>query len=74
MVEGAARWIFGKADRSGRIGLGVAIDEERGLACCGKAGRQIHGRSCFSYSAFLVGNRDDSGHGTPAIRESSKGG
>src|SRR5215467_2543709 len=64
MVERAARGILGEADGGGAVGLGVAIHEKRGLTCRGETGREIHRRSCLSYPALLVGNRDDSGHET----------
>src|SRR5690242_10564607 len=72
MVEGAAGRIFGEADGSGCIGLRVAIHEERRLAGCGETGREIHGCRCLSYPTFLVGNRDDSCHGTPASENLAK--
>lgn len=74
MVEGASRRVFGETDRRSGVGLGVAIDEEGGLPCCGETSREIHRRGCFSYSAFLVGNGDDSHHGAPGSEKSNKGG
>jgi hypothetical protein len=31
----------------------------------GETGRQIYGGGCFAYSAFLVGDSDDSSHSDP---------
>jgi hypothetical protein len=38
VIEGLSRRIFCKSDSSGRVGLRIAIDEERGLPSGGKAG------------------------------------
>ena len=69
MIEGAARGIFSEADGGRRIGLGIAINDEGGLAGCCQTGREIHRRSCLSYPALLVGNRDDSGQANPPDSE-----
>ena len=73
MVERAPRGIFRKTNGGRGISLGIAIDEERRLFGSGKARGEIDGRGCLSYSTLLIGNRDDSRHGTPAKRKSSKG-
>src|SRR5439155_13578800 len=52
--------IFRKADRRGRIGLGIAIDEKGGLLGGGETCGEVDGRGCLSDSTFLVGDRDDS--------------
>src|SRR5690242_7884353 len=74
MVERSARRIFGETDSCRGIGLGIAIDKKGGLPGVGEAGREIDSRRCFSYATLLIGNRDDSGHGTPASENLAKDG
>src|SRR5207249_1666846 len=69
MIEGATRRIFCEANGGGRVGLGIAINDEGGLAGCCQTGRKIHRRSCLSYPTLLVGNRDDSGQADPPNSE-----
>ena len=66
VIECAPRGILREADGSGAIRLRVAVDEECRLLGGGEASGEIDGGSCLSDSPFLVGNRDDSRHGTPA--------
>jgi hypothetical protein len=59
VIKGPAGRILLETDCGGCIGLGIAIHQQCGLICRGKACSEIHCRGGFAYSAFLVGNGDD---------------
>src|SRR5713226_2276962 len=65
MIESAPGGIFLETDGGRGVGLGIAIDQERGLIGGREASGQIHSRGCFADAALLVGYRDDSRHRPP---------
>ncbi len=73
MIEGPAGRIFREADGGGRIGLGIAIHEKGRLFGASKAGGEIYSRGCFTHSALLICDRNDSSQIIPRQRKSSKG-
>ena len=72
MVESSAGRILGETVGCRRIGLGVTIDEERGLFSGSEASGQIHRGCSLSNSPLLVCNRDYSSQSFPRQRKSSK--
>jgi len=63
VVEGAARGIFGEAEASRGVGLGVAIYDQSPHVAIGQCSAQIDGSSGLSHAALLIGNSDDSSQG-----------
>src|SRR5207245_5725558 len=71
--EGPSGRIFREADGGRRIGLGIAIHEKGRLFGASKAGGEIYSRGCFTHSALLICDRNDSSQIIPRQRKSSKG-
>jgi hypothetical protein len=61
-VGALAVGILLKTEAGGRVGLGVAIDEEGMDAAGGEAGGEVDAGSGFPYSTFLVGDGNDPRH------------
>jgi hypothetical protein len=68
MVQGTTGRVLGESDGSCSIGLGVTVDEKRGLVGGSQAGREIHSCGGLPYAAFLIRNSDDSCQISPKIR------
>src|SRR5271157_286168 len=60
MVQGPARRVFGEAQTSGGVGLGVGIHDQCPHVAAGKRSPQVDGSRRLSDTALLIGNCDDS--------------
>ena len=65
VIEGSARRVFGESERSGRVGLGIAIDDERAPFRCSQGGTEVDDRGGLADTAFLIGNSDDPAQSAP---------
>ena len=55
VVEMMAQCVFVDAHPCGRVGLRIAIHQQRALGCQRQRGRQINGSGRFADTTFLVG-------------------
>src|SRR5260370_10522390 len=72
VIEGPSRRILCKPDRSGGIGLGIAINEESRVFGSSKASGKIYCSGRLADAAFLVSNCDDSGQIFPLSEKLTK--